>query len=308
MSDSSIQDYLNAIGRIPMLTYEEQIILGRAVQAWMADKESNNPCPRIGRRGKRAMDRMVSANLRLVVSIARLFAHPAHGLSQMDLIQAGNLGLIRGVEKFDPERGYRCSTYFYWWIRQGITREIENVGRTIRIPSTRNGTIAKARKVAAALAAQLGRAPSRAELAAALEMTPADIDLVLIQSLPCRSLDADLLGGDDTQFGDLLATPAPPEDDPEVAELYARLAALPPLQARLIAGRWGIGCAEQMIGALAATEGISVHAARAQLREAEAALRTPLPEVARQLSLRIPTQTTRAAQRPRRGVDRWAAG
>ena len=275
MSESSIHDYLNAIGRIPMLTYEEQIILGRAVQAWMADKESDNPCPRIKRRGKRAMDRMISANLRLVVSIARQFMHPTHGLSQMDLIQAGNVGLIRGVEKFDPERGYRCSTYFYWWIRQGITREIDKVGRTIRIPTTHSGTIAKAGKVAAALAANLGRTPSRAELATELGIAQAELEHLLLIGAGCHSLDASLPGdrdGSPSTLGDLTAV-AELEPDPEADELRERMAALGPIEQRLITGRWGLDGPPRTLAQLASQEAISVGEARKMLANAMCELR-----------------------------------
>ena len=140
-------------------------------------------------------------------------------------------------------------------------------------------------------------------------MSLRDLDLVLTVGQSCCSLDQPVAGSEDpSPLGGMLATPGAPEPDPLIMELRERINALPPLQARLIAGRWGIGCAKLKLGSLAASEKLTIPAARAQLREAEAALRTPLPEVARQLSLRIPTQTTLAHQRLRRGGDPWAAG
>lgn len=316
----ALQDYLNAIGRVPLLTPDEQIILGRAVQAWMADKESDKPCPRIERRGRRAMDRMVSANLRLVVSISRRFKHAGPSLSQMDLIQAGNLGLIRGVEKFDPERGYRCSTYLYWWIRQGISRHIDESSRTIRPPSTHASKLSRLGRIGAQLEQDLGRAPSRAELAEALGMKLADLDVMLRVGLPCWSLDH--ASGDSensSSLSDLLAAPAPAEQDPEVDELHSRIAALDPIQQRLIAGRWGLEGPVMTFAQLAAQEAVSVPEARRMVDQAMRKLRKEpppapptlkawRPEQCSQLSLTLPAATPPAPQPPRRGADRPAAG
>ena len=143
-------------------------------------------------------------------------------------------------------------------------------------------------------------------------MSLADLDLVLVVGLPCRSLDAEIAGAEDTTLGDALAAAAPLEPDPLALELHSRLAALPPLQARLIRGYWGLGCAAQLITTLAAAEGISVHVARLQLREGEAALRGPMEAAGEvlaepvQLSLLISTPPT--PQPPRPDVDRPAAG
>jgi hypothetical protein len=122
-----LSDYLRAIGRVPMLSADEQIMLGTSVRRWLDDPE---PTPAAIRRGKRAKDRMVQANLRLVVSWAKRYQNKGVGLD--DLVQEGNLGLIRAVEKYDPSTGYRFSTYATWWIRQGLSKAITDKSSTIR--------------------------------------------------------------------------------------------------------------------------------------------------------------------------------
>ena len=129
MADA-LGDYLDAVSRIPLLTPSEEVHLAQRVQRW----QTGGPgAPTLERAGRRALNRMVQANLRLVVSIARRY-HCAT-VERMDLIQAGNLGLMRAVEKFDPTRGYRFSTYAFWWIRQAISRHLREQGGTIRLPS-----------------------------------------------------------------------------------------------------------------------------------------------------------------------------
>jgi RNA polymerase sigma factor (sigma-70 family) len=132
MSDA-FGDYLRTIGRIPMLTPAEELHLGVVVQEWLTHP---HPDEVLERRGRRAMKRMVTAHLRLVVSACRPHQQRVQhqGLDPIDLVQAGNLGLIRAVERFDPTRGYRFSTYAYWWIRQAVVRHIQDHGSAIRIP------------------------------------------------------------------------------------------------------------------------------------------------------------------------------
>ena len=132
MSDA-FGDYLRPIGRIPMLTPAEELHLGAVVQEWLGHPQ---PDPTLERRGRRAMKRMVTANLRLVVSACRPHQQRVQhlGFDPIDLVQAGNLGLIRAVERFDPTRGYRFSTYAYWWIRQAVVRHIQDHSSAIRIP------------------------------------------------------------------------------------------------------------------------------------------------------------------------------
>ena len=132
MSDA-FGDYLHVIGRIPLLTAAEEVHLGTLVQEWMKQKD---PSAALQRRGRRAMARMVNANLRLVVAVVLRHQRRITHLNQdpMDLVQAGNLGLMRAVEKFDPSRGYKFSTYGYWWIRQAINRYLQEQTGTIRLP------------------------------------------------------------------------------------------------------------------------------------------------------------------------------
>ena len=150
---------MDAAGRQPLLTPTEELLLGRSVQAWQ--RYPGGPAeapPAIRRRGLRARDRIVAANLRLVAHIAGRFNLPA-GMAMEDAFQAGAIGLMRGAELFDPERGYRLSTFCYWWIRQGITGEIDVTSNTIRIPAnvhatmrgSRYGNVSDGQKDAAAL-------------------------------------------------------------------------------------------------------------------------------------------------------------
>ena len=132
MSDA-FGDYLRSIGRIPLLTAQEEVHLGLIVKEWM---ETEQPSRGLERRGRRALQRIVTANLRLVVTVAlrylRRLKHLAH--DPMDLVQAGNLGLLRAAEKYDPTRGYKFSTYGYWWIRQAINRYLQEHNGSIRLP------------------------------------------------------------------------------------------------------------------------------------------------------------------------------
>jgi RNA polymerase primary sigma factor len=139
MSDT-LRDYLNQIGKIPLLTGAEEIELGHAIKRMMDIDQTatlSKTEKRILRIGNRAKERMIKGNLRLVVGVAKKFKHMTNRLTMGDLIQEGNLGLMRAVELFDPERGYKFSTYAYWWIRQGIMRSIQTQDRIIKLLSSR---------------------------------------------------------------------------------------------------------------------------------------------------------------------------
>ena len=141
MSDC-LGDYLKAIGSIPLLREEEELELGRMIREW---QDCDNLSRAKQRRGRRAFVRMVNGNLRLVVSIVKQYRFRIKGnsIDMMDLIQAGNLGLMRAVEKFDPTRGYRFSTYAYWWIKQAVIRFIQDFDSAIRVPHSLALLIAK---------------------------------------------------------------------------------------------------------------------------------------------------------------------
>ena len=213
-SSDPVSWYLATIGRIPLLTPAEEIELGNQVQAMMSltedgsrefqDNELTTKQKRLLRIGRRAKERMMKANLRLVVSVAKKYQ--GKGLELLDLIQEGSLGLERAVEKFDPTRGYKFSTYAFWWIRQSMTRAIACQSRTIRLPVHLSERLTTIRKVSLDLAHKLGAMPSRVEIAEAMDIPLDELDSLLRQALTTSSLDAPVNGEEGRSFlGDLIA-------------------------------------------------------------------------------------------------------
>ena len=213
-SSDPVSWYLATIGRIPLLTPAEEIELGNQVQAMMTltedgsktfeDHELTGQQRRLLRIGRRAKERMMKANLRLVVSVAKKYQ--GKGLELLDLIQEGSLGLERAVEKFDPTRGYKFSTYAFWWIRQSMTRAIACQSRTIRLPVHLSERLTTIRKVSLDLAHKLGAIPSRVEIAEAMDIPLDELDSLLRQALTTSSLDAPVNGEEGRSFlGDLIA-------------------------------------------------------------------------------------------------------
>ncbi len=178
--DNAIRQYLGEIGRFPLLTAEQEMHLSRRVAA--GDIE--------------AQQRLVEANLRLVVSIAKRYNH--HGISLLDLVQEGNLGLIRAAQKFDPSRGFRFSTYATWWIRQAISRAVAEHSRTIHIPVHVVELIYKIKRIARRLYQELGRDPAPEEIARAANLTKERVVELLSMAETPVSLDAPLI--DDEQY------------------------------------------------------------------------------------------------------------
>ena len=172
VSDDSVRLYLREIGKIPLLSAEEELALAQKVVAG----------------DKKAKDKMAEANMRLVVSIAKRYS--GRGLDFLDLIQEGNTGLLRAVEKFDPDKGFKFSTYATWWIRQAITRAIADQARTIRIPVHMVETINKLLRTQRRMTQELNREPSIEELAKELEMEPDKVEYVIKIKQDITSLDA----------------------------------------------------------------------------------------------------------------------
>lgn len=187
ISDDSVRLYLREIGKIPLLNPEEELELAKKVKAG----------------DKKAKDKMAEANMRLVVSIAKRYS--GRGLDFLDLIQEGNTGLLRAVEKFDPDKGFKFSTYATWWIRQAITRAIADQARTIRIPVHMVETINKLLRTQRRLTQELNREPSVEELAAEMEMEPEKIEYVMKIKQDITSLDANVRDDDDDSvLGDFI--------------------------------------------------------------------------------------------------------
>jgi len=207
-TQDSVTWFLTSICREPLLTASEEIELGNQVQKMMKllDQEgvTSSEETRALKLGKRSKERMMRANLRLVVSVAKKYQ--GKGLDLQDLIQEGTLGLERAVEKFDPTRGYKFSTYAFWWIRQSMTRAIATQGRVIRLPVHLSERLAVIKRVTHELSHKLGAIPTRREIAEVMGITIEEIDSVLRQSLTTSSLDEPVNASEGKSFlGDLIA-------------------------------------------------------------------------------------------------------
>lgn len=187
IADDSVRLYLREIGKIPLLTSEEELALAKRVVAG----------------DKKAKDQMAEANMRLVVSIAKRYV--GRGLDLLDLIQEGNTGLLRAVEKFDPDRGFKFSTYATWWIRQAITRAIADQARTIRIPVHMVETINKLLRTQRRLTQELNREPTNEEIAAAMDMEVDKVEHIMKIKQDISSLDASVRDDEeDSVLGDFI--------------------------------------------------------------------------------------------------------
>jgi RNA polymerase primary sigma factor len=305
-------------GRYPLLTPAQEIHYGQQVRAWL---DHPDPVPEgIKRRGQRARDRFVRANLRLVINMAEKYRSVPSQYAD-DLIQAGNLGLMRGVEKFDPTRGYKFSTYAYWWIRQGIHSFLEHHGRSIRLPTTHAAQYTKLQTAMLELSERLNRPPTRQELARETGWTLETIDRVATRPSATVSLDAPNLRRDDGgTVADAIADPSPEllelvEGADQLERLTAALRVLSPMAERIIWDQFLSPCPTPQ-QQLARQEGISREQLRTivaqslnQLRlilRGGAVLPPPLPQVVgygSQISLPIGAGLSRSG-----GASRKAPG
>ena len=268
MKGDSVRAYLREMGRVPLLEHAEDILLGRQVQRLMEieekRKELEDLCGhkvsdedlaphfdqdrkslrRELRAGKKAKDTMVTANLRLVVSVAKKYTK--RNMELLDIIQEGTIGLVRGVEKFDPGRGYKFSTYAYWWIRQGITRAIAEKSRAIRLPIHITENLNRLKKAQRDLSQKNGYIPTVDELAKELQLKEDEIKDLMCKARHPTSLEVkigvnrdtaliDLLE-DESQLSDVLLERACIKDD-----IHELLSNLPEMQATVLCMRYGIG-------------------------------------------------------------------
>jgi RNA polymerase nonessential primary-like sigma factor len=262
-----VRSYLHEIGRVPLLTHEQEIIYGKQVQKMMeclekkallqqeSGQEPNletwaqalalepSQLQRLLAQGERAKRKMIEANLRLVVAIAKKYQK--RNMEFLDLIQEGSLGLERGVEKFDPTKGYKFSTYAYWWIRQAITRAIAQQGRTIRLPIHITEKLNKIKKTQRELSQNLGRSATPTEVAQALELEPAQIREYLSLSRQPISLDVRVGDNQDTELSELLEDNGISPDHYLTQELMRQdlhnlLAELTPQQKAVLTLRFGL--------------------------------------------------------------------
>ncbi len=253
-TDDMIGLYLKEVGRIPLLTAEEEVDLAKRIEAGRAareelalgvhDPERRQELRHLIEDGWRAREHLITANSRLVISVAKKYM--GRGVPFLDLIQEGNIGLIRAIKKFDYRRGHKFSTYATWWIRQAVTRAIADQGRTIRVPVHMGDQINKLLRVQHHLTQKLGRNPNINELAEALEVPPKKVEYMLKVARRPLSLEMPTDDEEDSVLGDFIEDKDSPAPDEAATRNLLRehlegiLDSLPPREVRILQLRYGL--------------------------------------------------------------------
>ena len=250
MSRTGIDTYLDSIGAVPLLTPEQEIQLGRQVQRMVELKELGRELTSQERKevrvGERALQRFVQSNLRLVVSVAKRYAGVLEHMDLMDLVQEGNLGLITAVRKFDPGRGYKFSTYSYWWIRQAMLRGISAKERAIRLPGKVSDMASNWNKKVRELSQELRRMPNTEEMAVAFDLSVEEVRTYLDRGKYVTSLDVVMVAGEGSSVMEMIKDPADPDgmlamEQSEFREsVEGALDVLTPKEREDVQRKWGL--------------------------------------------------------------------
>jgi RNA polymerase primary sigma factor len=289
--DDVLRIYLREAAQVPLLTAQEEVELARRIehcrQAYEelaagdeVSQERHAELMRVIEIGRAARERMIRSNTRLVVSVAKRYI--GRGLPLTDLIQEGNIGLMRAIRNFEYQRGYKFSTYATWWIRQAVSRALADQGRTIRLPAYISDQITRIRRTQTQLQQSLGRMPTTEELAEALGMQPAKLDQILSSMVQPASLEAPIGEETDAELGDLLEdvnTPTPEEavqDRMDNEDVRERLSVLPEREMEVIQMRFGLGEEDAMtLAEIGQRLGITRERARQLEMQALERLRNP---------------------------------
>ncbi|MFN6571609.1 RpoD/SigA family RNA polymerase sigma factor [Dendronalium sp. ChiSLP03b] len=312
LSSDMVRIYLQEIGQFPLLTSDQEITYGRLVQQMIALEQQQQqlsqqlhrqPTPaelanfvnkseievnQIFQSGKRAKQKMITANLRLVVSIAKKYQR--RNLEFLDLVQEGAIGLQRGIEKFDPNRGYKLSTYAYWWISQAITRAIAEKSRTVRLPIHVNEKLSQIKKQERELFQTLGRRATVTEIAQKLELEPSQIREYLKVGSGTISLDLKVGDNQDTELSELLADEGISPNELITQEMLRQdlsdlLASLKPVQREVLILRFGLlDNQERSLAQIGEKLNVSRERVRQIQQQAMTALRRQQPSIGQYLT------------------------
>lgn len=285
---SSIQAYLTEIGRYPLLTAGQEIQLARQVEASMrldGKQELTEHERRVRRVGERAKQKLMNCNLRLVVTVAKKYTHRLNGqgLDFLDLIQEGSLGLVRAVELFDGSKGYKFSTYAYWWIRQAITRSIDSKERLIRVPQHGLDTVYKVVRFQRQYLQEFGKMPTLEQMAEVGEVDADYLQVLLARNARHHSIDS-LATPTGNPIVDLIADETAEdkqrdcmERDEKAAMLEVALQCLTEAELHTVKRRFGLGGEEPMsLSAIAKEDGVSRERIRQRIQAAHLKMRSRL--------------------------------